>query len=388
VNSSLLLTLRRLRAPIIFLIAVFALGIVGLVLIPGVDENGESGRKKYVSLSVQNESGGEIITGTGGEGICSGDSGGPVFARLSASLGGDDTWRVVGIHSWAQMSSPGECNGVAGSIIAWNAVDFIESESGIDVTPCHTSDGDWQPTWGCQQFPESPGTGGEGSYNLMCETGPLGGFSELCGPPLTDFPDEDAPALDVVSPQGDQVFEVDDGNQAELHIEANADDGDGWGVAGVELIIAPEDGEMVSQSLGYAPFRWNTKFPVGGYNLKLVATDNAGNVTESEWIAVGVGAAPPENPPGEDDTGGADEGDTGDAGETGGDDGQADDEDDGDDEDDEDDGDVDPMIDGDDDANGCAIGSGSRKPKLAGWMLAVLVLGLVARRRTARARAT
>jgi Trk K+ transport system NAD-binding subunit len=44
VNSSLLLTLRRLRAPIIFLIAVFALGIVGLVLIPGVDENGEPWR--------------------------------------------------------------------------------------------------------------------------------------------------------------------------------------------------------------------------------------------------------------------------------------------------------------------------------------------------------
>ncbi len=43
-GSSLLLTLRRLRAPIIFLIVVFTLGIVGLVLIPGVDENGEPWR--------------------------------------------------------------------------------------------------------------------------------------------------------------------------------------------------------------------------------------------------------------------------------------------------------------------------------------------------------
>jgi len=41
VNSSLLLTLRRLRAPIILLIVVFAAGMVGLVLIPGVDEHGE-----------------------------------------------------------------------------------------------------------------------------------------------------------------------------------------------------------------------------------------------------------------------------------------------------------------------------------------------------------
>jgi Trk K+ transport system NAD-binding subunit len=41
VNSTLLLTLRRLRAPIIVLIVVFAVGMIGLVLIPGVDEHGE-----------------------------------------------------------------------------------------------------------------------------------------------------------------------------------------------------------------------------------------------------------------------------------------------------------------------------------------------------------
>ncbi len=40
-NSTLLLTLRRLRAPIVLLIVVFAVGMVGLVLIPGVDEHGE-----------------------------------------------------------------------------------------------------------------------------------------------------------------------------------------------------------------------------------------------------------------------------------------------------------------------------------------------------------
>lgn len=39
-HSTLLLTLRRLRAPIILLIVVFAVGMVGLVLIPGVDADG------------------------------------------------------------------------------------------------------------------------------------------------------------------------------------------------------------------------------------------------------------------------------------------------------------------------------------------------------------
>jgi voltage-gated potassium channel len=43
-NSTLLLTLRRLRAPIILLVVVFAIGIVGLVLIPGVGEDGRPWR--------------------------------------------------------------------------------------------------------------------------------------------------------------------------------------------------------------------------------------------------------------------------------------------------------------------------------------------------------
>jgi voltage-gated potassium channel Kch len=44
VNSTLLLTLRRLRAPIVLLIVIYAVGMMGLVLIPGVDENGQPWR--------------------------------------------------------------------------------------------------------------------------------------------------------------------------------------------------------------------------------------------------------------------------------------------------------------------------------------------------------
>lgn len=39
-NSALLLTLRRLRWPLVLLVGVYAVGITGLVLIPGVDEHG------------------------------------------------------------------------------------------------------------------------------------------------------------------------------------------------------------------------------------------------------------------------------------------------------------------------------------------------------------
>ena len=40
-NSVLLLTMRRLRWPLIVLVGVYAVGMAGLVLIPGVDANGE-----------------------------------------------------------------------------------------------------------------------------------------------------------------------------------------------------------------------------------------------------------------------------------------------------------------------------------------------------------
>ncbi len=358
----------------------------------GNDENGDSGRKKYVQLTVQSISNvGEIITGSNGNGICSGDSGGPVMVKLKANLGGDDTWRVIGIHSWAQMSEPGVCGGSAGSTIASSAVDFIESQSGIDVTPCFDGNGNWSPTWGCQGFPIDPQTGGEGSYNAGCETGPLDDFSSVCGNPLTDYPDHDAPSLEVVSPTGNQMFEVDAGGTAELHIEANADDGDGWGIASVELVVVPEDGEMVSQMLELAPYRWNTTFPAGGYNLKLIATDHAGNQTDSGWIAVGVGTEAPDNPPGGDTTGGSsgDAGDaTGDGGTDGGDtggsgDGQGGDE--GEDQGGDGTAGEAPRGEGDAPGCGCATRPSGRGRDDAGTFALVVIAAAIARRR-ARAR--
>ena len=46
-NSALFVALRRLRLPIILLISVYAIGMIGLVLIPGVDENGNPWRMSF-----------------------------------------------------------------------------------------------------------------------------------------------------------------------------------------------------------------------------------------------------------------------------------------------------------------------------------------------------
>jgi len=47
VNSAIFVALRRLRLPLVLLIAVYALGMIGLVLIPGIDENGNAWRMSF-----------------------------------------------------------------------------------------------------------------------------------------------------------------------------------------------------------------------------------------------------------------------------------------------------------------------------------------------------
>jgi len=47
VNSVIFLTLRRLRTPLLILIAVYTIGITGLVLIPGVDREGKTAHLSF-----------------------------------------------------------------------------------------------------------------------------------------------------------------------------------------------------------------------------------------------------------------------------------------------------------------------------------------------------
>ena len=46
-SDILLITLRRMRAPIILLIAVYAISVIGLTLVPGVDPEGRPWRMSY-----------------------------------------------------------------------------------------------------------------------------------------------------------------------------------------------------------------------------------------------------------------------------------------------------------------------------------------------------
>jgi len=255
----------------------------------GTEEDGSSGRKKMLELSVSSVTGaGELISGTPNEIICNGDSGGPTFVYLDPAQGGDGSWRVAAIHSWAQGADPvnPNCTGSAGSVLATNAIDWIEQDSGIDITPC--ADGNtWSPTAHCGGFPVEPWVG-DGSYPMGCTTPELVEWGATCGPGLDATPDDTAPEVVVVTPTAGQEFDVDGSTQ----VEVTADVTDvGWGVESVSMTIRAVDSgdEQEDVRNEWQSWSWNLMLPAGSYEVVLQATDHAGNVSEEQVVCFGVG---------------------------------------------------------------------------------------------------
>jgi len=121
---------------------------------------------------------------TGG---CFGDSGGPAFVQVA-----DGTWRVFGAASTLHPDSAPDENGEIcglGTVyeIAYNHLDWLESFSGFDLTPCHDPDGTWNPGQNCGGFPLSPAVP-ETTWKTGCEVKSLGAWSSTCGPAFSDGP--------------------------------------------------------------------------------------------------------------------------------------------------------------------------------------------------------
>ncbi|MBL9104653.1 MAG: trypsin-like serine protease [Myxococcales bacterium] len=133
---------------------------------------------------------------TGG---CFGDSGGPAMVQLT-----DGTWRVFGaastLHPDFEPDPNGEICGL-GTVyeIAYQHVDWLESFTSRDVTPCHDADGTWNPSAGCGGFPFFPGVP-ESTWLDACETEQLGTLSGTCGPPFNTNPPPPDPPPDPPPP--------------------------------------------------------------------------------------------------------------------------------------------------------------------------------------------
>jgi MYXO-CTERM domain-containing protein len=252
----------------------------------GEADTGPYGIKREAFTQFNYFEGDEAHVGGGGVDTCYGDSGGPVFVRMPAAEGYDDTWRVFGITSWGYGCGEGGYYSMMHTGIQW-----FESDSGFDLTPCHDVDGTWNPSLECGRFPQDPANAG-GSWDTGCDSGPLGGLSASCGAPFDVSSDTDPPTVSITNPPDASMFASDPmTGEAAFPVEATADDGMGFGVAVVELLI---DGMAVPMGEDFeAPYVWSDGYPTGQYTFQVIATDIAGNTAESNVVHVGVDMEPP-----------------------------------------------------------------------------------------------
>jgi MYXO-CTERM domain-containing protein len=126
---------------------------------------------------------------------CDGDSGGPIFMQL-----GDGTWRTLGVASTTAVSRDRECVPPTTYVSLGNWVDWIETSSGVDITPCSDARGNPQPGPGCggfaTSFDRSTGTWATGCGGPGTRSGP----GSLCVPaPDAGLSADAAPARDAAS---------------------------------------------------------------------------------------------------------------------------------------------------------------------------------------------
>ncbi|MEM9453094.1 MAG: trypsin-like serine protease [Myxococcota bacterium] len=121
----------------------------------GFDTEGV-GTKRYISQTVEQIDRFDqvYLLGNNVGSACPGDSGGSAYIQLE-----DGSWRVIAaaarIHPDAPDEPPWCLYGVIYTGI-WNEMDWFESDSGYDLTPCHDPDGTWNPGVACTGFPLEP----------------------------------------------------------------------------------------------------------------------------------------------------------------------------------------------------------------------------------------
>jgi hypothetical protein len=148
-----------------------------------VGQDCEDGTKRFAAQQLvrqtsHNGSGTKLelvreLWGDDDTGIRSGDSGGPVFVRLP-----DDTLRLIGV---VHGTTPGEAYAEAvPPYLHW-----IESASGIDVTPHHSfSNGSWVKAVGSAIAPQSEAADWFGSWDFGCAGHPMKPTLSYTEPPL------------------------------------------------------------------------------------------------------------------------------------------------------------------------------------------------------------
>ncbi len=242
----------------------------------GEREAGQYGDKYQAQTKLFEIRDNEAFIGGDGGDTCYGDSGGPAYVQLE-----DGSWRAFGITSYAEVE---QCGMGTWFSMMHTGMDWFESSSGLDITPCHDADGTWNPGPDCGSFAMSP-MDGQGSWAQGCAPGVVNELSSTCGPAYGSAADEQGPTVAITTPEDGDAFEIDASGQAALRVTLSADDADGSGVAQVQLAL---DGTALGAD-DAPPWEYDVVLVPGTHTLAATATDLAGNVGDATPIEVVIG---------------------------------------------------------------------------------------------------
>lgn len=274
--------------------------------------NGGSGTKRWATTTLQAVNFDTNMSVSGGNGepsICPGDSGGPALIQ-----GADGVWRAFGIASTVAVVNGSDCGGTGQHSLISGAVPWIESSSGIDITPCHDVEGNWQPGPDCEGFFGS-GPNSYGSWGNWCSGVPASPPSSTCGPDNSTAAEDNPPQVAISSPS--DGFSSD---SVPTNLDIEIDAWDDSGNPSVWLEINGE--EFTTQTDSMPPYVVNNvEFPQGVFEIRAIAEDFWGNRSESSLVVIGVGEDPPDDSGGDDGGPGDSGGDSNDGEDDFGDDG-------------------------------------------------------------------
>lgn len=195
-----------------------AMGCEGDAVVPGAEvvvvgfgqtpDDFAFGFKRWAQTKVLDTSHPGALIQLGDEEVngCLGDSGGPAFVQMP-----DGQWRAFGILTAGEPCGEGPSWYTRiDSNVAW-----LETQAGIDITPCHDVDGNPDPGNGCRDFAADP---------THATT-----WDEDCVAPLVDPSGECPPALENDDEGGSSGGDGDDDDDAG---EADDDDDAGQADAG------------------------------------------------------------------------------------------------------------------------------------------------------------
>lgn len=226
---------------------------------------------KVVGFSEYNE----VQVGARGAGSLRGDSGGPAYVKLPESKFKKDAgWRVFGVTSVSAGGGGPDGRAFYGQIHTF--VEFVEKQTGIDVTPCTDAKGNWEPNENCKEAPLDP-RAASGDWINGCKPAPYGGYIASCGEPFgKGKADEEAPEVEITSPEDKKEFEPD---TEEVEVKVKATDNEG--VTSVKLKVNGKEQKEDKEE----PYEWTLEdLKPGEYKLEAIAVDAAGNEGKSEKI--------------------------------------------------------------------------------------------------------